>query len=68
MAMSGKKEFCCEEMSFHLFGSEKNASKLHFDYYPVFREYFIDYKEECGGGIQLINYWSNVLFEFEILH
>ena len=53
-----KKEFCCEEMFFHLFRSEKNASELHFDYYPVFREYFIDYKEECGGGIQLINYCS----------
>src|SRR5689334_12730893 len=56
--MNDKKEFCCNEMFSHLFGSEKNTSELHFDYYPTFREYFIDYKEECGGGIQLVSYCS----------
>ena len=43
-------------MKSHLFRSDKNTSELHFDYYPIFREYFIDYKEKYGGGIQLINY------------
>lgn len=54
--MRDKKEFCCEEMHSHLFGSDEKASEIHFDYYPVFREYFINYKEDCGGGIQLIKY------------
>lgn len=54
--MNDKKGFCCQEMYSHLFRSDKNTSELHFDYYPKFREYFIDYKEDYGGGIQLINY------------
>jgi hypothetical protein len=54
--MNDKKEFCCEEMYSHLFRSDKKTSEIHFDYYPVFREYFIDYREDCGGGIQLIKY------------
>jgi hypothetical protein len=54
--MNDKREFCCEEIFSHLFMSSKKTSEIHFDYYPVFREYFIDYKEIYGGGIQLIRY------------
>jgi hypothetical protein len=55
--MNRKKEFCCEEMHSHLFRSDERASEIHFDYYPVFREYFIDYKKEYGGGdVQLVNF------------
>jgi hypothetical protein len=54
--MSDKKEFCCEEMYSHLFRSDKKTSEIHFDYYPVFREYFIDYKKEYGEDIQLVRY------------
>jgi hypothetical protein len=43
-------------MNFHLFRSDKNVSELHFNYCPIFREYSIDYKEEYGGGSQLINF------------
>jgi len=54
--MRNEKDFCCEEINSHLFRSDKNISELHLDYYPVFREYSIDYKEEFGGGNQLINF------------
>lgn len=54
--MNGEKGFCCEEMYSHLFRSDKRTSEIHFDYYPVFREYFIDYKKEYGGGVQLIKF------------
>jgi len=54
--MNDKKEFCCEGIFSHLFMSSKKTPEIHFNYYPVFREYFIDYKEIYGGGIQLIRY------------
>ncbi|CAG8575862.1 6593_t:CDS:1 [Ambispora leptoticha] len=56
LSVGNKKEFCCEEMFLHLFRLAGEKSELHFGYYPVFREYFIDYKEEYGGGVQLIKY------------
>lgn len=54
--MSDKREFCCEEICSHLFRFNKKTSEIHFGYYSVFREYFVDYKESHGGGIQLVNY------------
>jgi len=54
--MNDKKEFCCEEMFSHLFRSRNKVSEIHFGYYPIFREYFIDYKKEYGEDIQLVKY------------
>jgi hypothetical protein len=49
--MDKRQNHCCDEMSAHL-----DAGELYFSYIPKFREYGIHYREEFGGGRQVVRH------------
>lgn len=54
MSVLIRTDFCCYDMYDNLIGPDKDGCELHFEYDPISRGFSIDYKEECGGGMQTI--------------